>query len=597
MQTIRVSQIQATNCRILVISDEKTIKEDLCISHALQVTDGGGASSAPERYASTPAWNTRPAPPLDITSAGNEREAMGLLATALQDRRPFDLVIFDGRLLHGKDYRRIIKGLWQIQANLRVVLHAVSQMNAFEQIPIELGAPHQLLVFKFRLVPFEISQLIRTLTAKHRAEPPPSDHDHSLKAQILEASKRFADVSNQLRQEQDHRKQLEEQLCRAQRLGTVGRFADSMAHFVSNYLTVIQGLLGVARVAEKDAASVVLPLDELWVATKHAADITSQFVAFNRREYLHPKPAHLGQIIDSQAALLQKVLGETIVMQIKHKPDLPMVMADPGCLEQTIFSLLIHARESMPQGGWLMIQTRQLHIPDVNSASQVHADARPGDYAVMIISDTGKGMTPDELSRLFDASQPSQEEGGDISLILVQGLMRLQGGWINVKSVPKVGTEFSVFLPVVCDAGQAPRIPEKNLLEPTAETKTSTVLIVDDDESVRQTMEFVLKSQGYTVLTANTADEALDLWRSHASVIKLVITDIMMPGGTSGFDLEKSITETDPTVPVIFTCGYCSGKLPNAKELKAGDNFLSKPFGMVELLNIVGHAMARPAKA
>ncbi|WP_395750580.1 response regulator [Prosthecobacter sp.] len=505
----------------------------------------------------------------------------------------------DGRLFYGKDYRHVINRLWQLQRDLHVVLHGVSQLEAFEQIPIDLGANPNLLVFKFRLVPFEITQLIRTLQLKQGNDSNASHRNLALNAQLLEVTSRFEDVSNRLRIEQDHRRQIEEQLCRNQRLETVGRFADAMAHFFNNYLTVIQGHLEVAQIAQNGASSLVhsAALQELKLATQRAAGVTAQFVSFNRREYLQPTALHLGQIIDGQAAMLQKAVGEQIAIQISHKPDLSCVMADQASVEQIVFNLLIHARESMPAGGRITIQTREFSIPDEATASQVHAEAKPGNYVAMTLSDTGKGMTPAELACLFNSSKMSsdQEGGSDIALILVQGLVRMQGGWIDVRSVLEVGTEFSICLPVATGTAPATVTPEKKLLGNNAEDE-STILIVDDEDSVRQVMEYVLTSQGHKVLTAADANEAWAIWREKASVIRLALIDVKLPGGVSGFDLEKAIAADDPTLPVIFTCGYSPTGQSNAKELKAGENFLPKPFGMVELLNIVGQALLKPAR-
>ncbi|WP_395741766.1 response regulator [Prosthecobacter sp.] len=507
----------------------------------------------------------------------------------------------DGRLFYGKDYRHVINRLWHTQRDLHIVLHAVSQLEAFEQIPIDLGGNPQLLVFKFRLVPFEITQLIRTLNVRHGAENQTSHRTLNLSAQLLEVTSRFEDVSNRLRLEQDHRKQLEDRLCRNQRLESVGRFADAMAHFFNNYLTVIQGHLEVAQMTQDGSGSSVLPtatLKELVLATQRAAGVTSQFVSFNRREYLQPSPLHLGQIIDGQAAMLQKAIGEQIAFEISHNPELPCVMADQAALEQILFNLLLHARESMPTGGRLTIQTRQMYIPDEAAARQMHAEAKPGDHIAMTISDTGKGLTPAELAGLFDSAKlsSSPEGGADIALILVQGLVRMQGGWIEARSVLEVGTEFSIYLPVATGTAPANATPEKKLLMTNAEEESSTILIVDDEDSVRQVMEYVLTSQGHKVLTAADANEAWAIWREKAAVIKLALIDVKLPGGVSGFDLEKALAAEDPTLPVIFTCGYSPTSLPNAKELKAGENFLPKPFGMVELLNIVGKALLQPAR-
>lgn len=591
----------STCSRILIVTEEPTLQEDLRISHAVQNVSHSGSSSAMPGVTQVGSKAKSSLPSPEVSCTANDKEAISLVEAAAQEHKPFSLVIIDGRLFYGKDYRHVINRLWQIQRDLHIVLHAVSQLESFEQIPIDLGANPQLLVFKFRLVPFEITQLIRTLSTRHGAEHQNSHRNLSLSAQLLEVTTRFEDVSNRLRLEQDHRRQLEDRLCRNQRLETVGRFADAMAHFFNNYLTVIQGHLEVAQISQNVSGSSVLPpatLKELIIATQRASGVTSQFVSFNRREYLQPTPLHLAQIIDGQASMLQKALGEQIVIQISHQPDLPSVMADQASLEQIIFNLLIHARESMPTGGRLMIQTRELCIPDAETASQMHPEAKPGDYVLMTISDTGKGMTPAELAGLFDTSKLSSDPAGgaDIALILVLGLVRMQAGWIDARSVLEVGTEFSIYLPVATGAAPTPAMPEKKLLNHNAEDESSTILIVDDEDSVRQVMEYVLTSQGHKVLTAADANEAWAIWREKAAVIKLALIDVKLPGGVSGFDLEKALANDDPTLPVIFTCGYSPTTLKNAKELKAGENFLPKPFGMVELLNIVGQALLKPAR-
>lgn len=599
LNTIQHSAIASS--RILIVTEEQTLQEDLRISHTLQnLGHSSSGTSAPSAVAQISSKTRSGPPPPDVVCTANEKEALALVEAASQEHKPFSMVVIDGRLFYGKDYRHTINRLWQIQRDLHVVLHAVSQLESFEQIPIDLGSNPQLLVFKFRLVPFELTQIIRTLSTKHLADHQSSHRSLSLNAQLLEVTTRFEDVSNRLRLEQDHRRQLEDQLCRNQRLETVGRFADAMAHFFNNYLTVIQGHLEVAQLTQNGASSVPLSstLKELIIATQRASGVTSQFVSFNRREYLQPTPLHLGQIIDGQASMLQKALGEQIVIQINHQPDLPAVMADQASLEQIIFNLIIHARDSMPDGGRLMIQSRLLSIPDPETASQVHPEAQPGNYVVMSISDTGRGMSPAELAALFDSSKMSSDQSGgaDISLILVQGLVRMQGGWIDARSVQEVGTEFTIGLPLATGATPAPPTPEKKLLSHSTEDEASTILIVDDEDSVRQVMEYVLTSQGHKVLTAADANEAWALWREKASVIKLALIDVKLPGGVSGFDLEKAIANEDPTLPIIFTCGYSPTTLSNAKELKAGENFLPKPFGMVELLNIVGQALLKPAR-
>jgi len=589
--------VQVTCSRVLLLTEEGTLKDDISLALALQYMDHSGMTSAPqpESRQDGKAKNVQNQP--EIACVANDKEALAHVEAAARQHQPFSLVILDGRLFYGKDYRQIIRRFWQVQRNLQVVLHAVSQVESFEQISLDLGSPPQLLVLKFPLVPFEITQLIRTLTAKHLAESHSSHRYLSLESQVLESARRFEDVSSRLRSEQEHRVRLEEKLCKAQRLETMGRLADGIAHFLNNSLTVIQGHLGVALSIRDGSTQMLACLEELQAAAQRAASLTMQMVKFNHREFLAPIPVRLEEMIQAEASLLRRTLGEQITIDIRMEQGLPPVMADPACIGQIILNLAVHAREAMPQGGSLTILARRLSISSVEAAAKIHAEAKPGDFVVMQLTDTSKGMSATELARIFDASAvvPDEKDGRGIGMAMVQGLVRHQGGWISVKSIREVGTEFAVHLPVASGAVPVPTAgtPDIKLLDSTAEDSASTILVVDDEDSVRQVMEYVLTSQGHNVLAARDANEAWALWRSRSSVIKLAIIDIRLPGGASGFELERAIKDEDPTLPVILTCGYLAANLGEEKELIPGQNFLPKPFGMVELLNITGQALSQ----
>lgn len=592
-----VQPILATSTRVLIVSEERTIKEDLVLALSLQNMDHGGISSSPElslRQNPGPKAN----PVADLTTTTNEREAMTLVESAAREHKPYVMMILDGRLLCGKDHRQILRRFWQVQRDLQIVVHAISQIEGFEQLPLDLGSPPNFLALKFRLVPFEVSQIIRTLGAKHAAENKSSHRDLSLNTQILESAKRFEDASNKLRIEQEHRAKLEEKLCKAQRLETIGRLSDGIAHFFNNYLTVIQGHLSIALAAKDGSPRLMASLEELHAAAKRVGDITTQLVNFNHRDYLAPQPIRLENVIETESIFLSRTLGEQITVDIQHEPGLPDVMADPACMGQIILNLAVHARDAMPGGGRLAIRTCGLHLADEAAAARVHPEARPGTFVALVMADTGRGLSPEELERLFDATALSkdQQNGKDLGLVLVQGLVRHQGGWVSVTSTPETGTEFSVYLPVADGSTPTPSTPDMKLIDDPSSSEASTILIVDDEDSVRQVMEYVLTSQGHNVLTARDANEAWTQWRSRSALIKLAIIDVKLPGGASGFDLERALAEEDPTLPVIFTCGYSPTSLNGPRELKSGENFLPKPFGMVELLNIVGQALQRSAR-
>lgn len=589
--------VRSVGCRILIITEDPSLEEDVRLSMALQNVDHRTSSAVLLAPPNTAGLRENSGNPVELVSFECDTAAMAQVEAAIHEHRPFALVFLDARRLRDKDYRSILRRLWQLQRDLLVVLHDASQMDSVEQIPTELGYPRQLLILKSRLAPFEVAQIIRTYAVKHDSDDKSLYRDLDLRAELLEAVRKYEDASNRLRSEQDLRRQAEEKLCRKQRMETLGRFTDAMTHFFNNYLTVVQGRLSLASAAAAENPALHTSIDDLLVTTKRAANVTAQFVAVNRREYLHPQPTNVTQLIDSQAQLLRQVVGESIALEVNHWADLPLVEADPACLEQCLFNLLVHSKESMPRGGRLTIQTRRHQIADSSAAAQTHPEAKPGNYVLISIADTGIGMSPPELARLLDSNTILQdaEEKGDIALILVQSMLRLQAGWLAVDSVPDTGTEFRIYLPA-SEALEVAAPAEKQPLDLSATQESSTILIVDDEESVRQVMEYVLTSQGHNVLIASDSNEAWSLWRSRASVIKLVITDIQLPGGANGFDLEKAIKESDPTMPVIFTCGYCPSKISNAKELQVGENFLPKPFGMVELLKIVGQALQRSVK-
>ena len=588
-----IQPIQDTSQRILLVTEERTIQEDLRLSLALQHIKPSGLSSSPEL--SSKEYGKPKSPIPSVLSCANEKEAVSLVDSAVLEHRPFSLVVIDARVFHGKDHKQILRRLWQSQRGLYIILHAVSHMEAFEQIPMELGNNPQLLVLKFRLLPFEITQLIRTFDARQTLENKPSHRELSLNEQILEGAKRLEDVSNRLHLEREHRIQLEDRLCKAERLTTIGRLTDGLVHFFNNQLTVLQGRLSVELSASDASPRMQNALRELLAATQRAATLTTQLMTFNQHERLQLKPMRLDDALQAGAALLQPALGEQITLEINIARDLPEVVADASCLEQIILSLALHAREAMPRGGKLTLRARRVRVPDEKTACIMHPEARVGDFVALDICDTGKGMTPNQLKTLFDLKCLRHEDASEditIDLLLVQGLVRHQGGWLSVKSTPGAGTEFTINLPQADKTTPpATATPDQKLLETSTEDESTTILIVDDEDSVRQVMEYVLTGQGHNVLSARDAREAMAHWRSSASAIKLAILDIKLPGGVSGFDLEQLLLAQAPALPIIFTCGYSQTSLGESRDLKAGENFLPKPFGMVELLNIVGKAL------
>jgi len=589
--------IFATKDRVLIFSGEKTIHEDLRISMALHHKELFGSSSAYSMPSSAPSPNaSRPVlEALEIGRCESETEVLVCIEAAAAEHRPVTALIIDGRLFHHRDPKGFLRQLWHFQRDLHVVLHDTSESVIGDQIASDLGDPPYLLVLKSRLAVFELGQFVRMLVSKNSSEKKVSYRDLNLNTQLLDLARRFEEASARLHAEQELRMRLEDKLFRAQRLETLGRLAEGVAHYFNNHLTVTQGHLSIALSARDGSPRLLSSLDEVFNASKEAADVTAQLLKFNHQEPGAPTPVNLEQCINSEAMLMKHVLGAQIGVEAWFESGLPDVMADPASLGQIILTIAVHARDAMPSGGRLSIRAHRIQVADEIAARRLHAEARPGDFIVLAIGDTSQGLKAEEIAALFDRSMAAGNDPGQAAgLLPVQGIVRQLLGWMDIKSITDVGTEFLIYLPAAQSYGTASATPSK--ARPEVEEQNATILVVDDEDSVRQVMEYVLTSQGHNVLVARDANEAWQLWRSRKSLIKLAIVDVQLPGGASGFDLEKALCEEDPSLPVVFTCGYAAANLKHTKKLVPGENFLPKPFGMPELLTVVGNALMKPAR-
>ncbi len=572
--------------RVLVISDAPSIQQDLTYlaNDALGPDRAGGGA-------------------LDLTFATTGEQGVAMVEAAVREGRPFAAVMTDWRVFNGRDCTLAVQRLWQLQNDIHVVLHAVFDHESRTHIGARLGVSHRLLVLKHELAPFEIARLAKSLEVKWQEERELA----MLRTQVRDAARPLPAPAAPVAlppapalAPAPQQRALEESLRQVHRLETMGRLTDGIAHEFNNSLTVMQGHLSVALAGTDNNGKLVACVEEVMKEAKRAAEMTRQLLSFSHREYLEPRPIRLDLAVEEEVSLLRRTLGEQITIEVDHETDLPPVMADPATLGQILVNLAVRARDAMPKGGKLAIHTRRMHVPNQMAAGLLHPEAKAGDYVVMALVDGGKGMSAEELGRVFDIALATREKGGSgMGLVLVQELVRHQGGWISASSVPEVGTEFSVHLPAApLDAVVQPLL---QALPPPVETRSSnpessTILIVDDEDSVRQVMEFVLISQGHTVVAAKDANEGWSMWCKHSRTINLAIVDIKLPGGISGFDLERAIGEADCTVPVVFTCGYCPTSAETKKELKVGVNYLPKPFGMAELLSIVNQAIRQPVK-
>jgi PAS domain S-box-containing protein len=385
------------------------------------------------------------------------------------------------------------------------------------------------------------------------------------------------------------RRALEEQLRHAQKMEAVGQLAGGIAHDFNNLLAVIEMVSSTLREGANLPPAVADGLLEIANATDRAAKLTRQLLVFSRRQVMDMADLDLSEIVHHAMKLLRRVLGEQITIQAELATDLPLVSADPGMLEQVLMNLAINARDAMPRGG--RVEVRVEKVVGKQRPTTALGDANAESFVCLKVSDTGSGIAPDVLPRIFEPFFTSKKagEGTGLGLATVSGIVDLHRGWIEVDSTVEVGTTFSVFLPAV-EPNRTPRMPAAALgtLEPRG---TETILLLEDDPAVRAATRIALERYGYRTLEAESADEAIGIWRARASEIALLLTDLVMPGSMSGRQLAERLVAEVPTLQVVFTSGYSPEIVNRIVHLAPGQILLQKPYSAKVLASAVRRSL------
>ncbi len=392
---------------------------------------------------------------------------------------------------------------------------------------------------------------------------------------------------------QADRDRLERQLQQSQRLESLGQLAGGVAHDFNNLLAVISNYAEfVAEEVAKDASqadwqSVRHDVRQIQLAAERAADLTRQLLAFARRDVVQPRPLNLNEVIASVEQLLVRTLGEHVVLKTDLAPDVCPVLADPGQIEQVLVNLAVNARDAMPSGGTLAVQTATTDIDAAHAASR--AGLQPGRYACMKIGDTGVGMPRKVIDRAFEPffTTKPKGEGAGLGLATVYGIVTQAHGYVQIYSEPGIGTTFTILLPAT---GQGVRA------EPAAEQKPregagETVLIVEDEPAMRKVTGRILSRSGYNVITAADGRKAVEIAASHAGGIDVLLTDVVMPQ-MSGKEAAEQIRALRPGVKVLFMSGYTQGLLDTQGVVEPGVNLIEKPFSEASLLIRLGQLIA-----
>ena len=374
--------------------------------------------------------------------------------------------------------------------------------------------------------------------------------------------------------EATERTRLEERLAQAQKLESIGRLAGGVAHDFNNLLTAIIGNVEIARGTVSAGAPILLELHEIESAARRAADLSRQLLTFARHQVVQPRVVHLNELARGADKLLRRLLGEDIELVTLLEPDLGSVRIDPGQFEQVIVNLAVNARDAMPNGGRLTIETSNIALDEEYAAT--HTGVVPGEYVQLAVSDTGHGMDRETLSRLFEPffTTKDQGRGTGLGLAICYGIVRQAGGAIWAYSEPGRGATFKVYLPRV-DA--APDVEPAMELPDAAPRGRETVLLVEDEGQIRHLAARVLEGQGYEVITASDGIEAVRIGRERLREIDALVTDVVLPL-LGGREVAARLRQERPTLPVLYVSGYTRGTIPDGELLDPNTAFLSKPF-------------------
>jgi PAS domain S-box-containing protein len=392
------------------------------------------------------------------------------------------------------------------------------------------------------------------------------------------------------------RKQLETQLQQSRKMEAVGRLAGGIAHDFNNLLTIITGYTDLALSRPSVPLDLRSDIERIEGAAGRAAALVRQLLAFSRKQVLQPKILDLNAIVLNMEKLLRRLVDDNIEMSTGVRDDLGKVKADPAQIEQVIMNLVVNARDAMPNGGRLLLETCNVNL-DSGYAFE-HASVKPGKYVMLAVSDTGTGMDAEIVAHIFEPFYTTKESGRGTGLGLstVYGIVKQSGGYIWVYSEPGKGSTFKVYLP---------RVEELQELEmpksPSFDDRrgTETILLVEDEEAVRDLVKTILAGHGYDVIIARDPGHAQAVAGKHSGEIHLLLTDVVMPG-TSGRELAVLIMKRRPTIRVLYMSGYTENVITSGGLLEEGLAFLQKPFSPAVLIHKVrealAHAPASPRK-
>ena len=401
-----------------------------------------------------------------------------------------------------------------------------------------------------------------------------------LSGRVVNSAEEPAEVVEVIAEDITERRVLENQFRQAQKMEAVGRLAGGVAHDFNNLLMVISGYTEVLLEHTRKSNAMYPKIEAIHQATNRATTLTRQLLAFSRKQLLELKVVDLNLIVEDMERLLRPLIGENIELHTQLASDLGRTRADAGQIEQVIMNLVVNSKDAMPNGGKITIQSANARLSH-DDLRREYSYIQPGVYVVLSVSDTGHGMDKETQLRIFEPFFTTKEKGKGTGLGLstVYGIIKQSGGYVLVESEPQQGTTFRIYLPQVEDALEPAGAAGASSLQSGG---SETVLLVEDEESVRQLVRETLEAKGYKVLEADNGRAALQIASGHPGKIDMLITDVVMPG-MSGRELSSQLCASYPHTKVLYLSGYTEDAIAHEGVLDSGTAFLQKPFTLQTL--------------
>jgi signal transduction histidine kinase/CheY-like chemotaxis protein len=383
-------------------------------------------------------------------------------------------------------------------------------------------------------------------------------------------------------------KRAETRLREAQKMESLGLLAGGVAHDFNNLLTVINGYSDIVFRGLAEGDTLRPQVDQIRIAGARAADLTQQLLGFSRKQTIRPRQLDLNQVVVESENMLRRLLGEDIELETRLSPELGRVMADLGQIHQILMNLVVNARDAMPNGGRLILGTANVEI--YSDYVKEHSDATAGSFVLLAVTDNGTGIDEEAGKHIFEPFYTTKgpARGSGLGLATVHGIVKQSQGWISVETAMGKGTTFRIYLPRIgaCAETQVEAEPRR----PNAR-RSETVLVVEDQDEVRGLAIRVLRTYGYSVLEAADGATALELVKSHAGPIHLLLTDVVLPG-MNGRELAESVRTLLPGTKVLYTSGYTRDVIAHRGVLGSDVAYIAKPYSPAGLAAKVAEALA-----